>query len=808
MDKKFTVTGMTCSACSARVGKCVEKIDGVSDVTVNLISGVLSVKMEEDRSDDIKRAVTAEGYGIKDGAELRRRGEQARKLKRRLLISLPLVLLLMYASMGHMISMDTGVNVIPPFLHGATVQAIVQFALCTPVLVVNRHYFISGFKKLFTGHPNMDTLIGLGSAVSYAYSIFATVMIFSGHEEYMSGLFYEGAAMILAFITIGKFLEEKSKNKTMSAVEKLLDLAPDTAVVLRDGKEVAIKSAELEVGDTVVLKDGSTAPCDGVVISGDGWSDESVITGESVPVYKDEGKKIVCGTRFSGGYVLFRAESVGEDSTVFRIVKLVEDANSTKVPIAKIADKVAGVFVPVVIAIALATFIVWMIVRGDARFAIKLAVSVLVVSCPCALGLATPAALMAGTGKAAENGILVKSGEALQNLADTDTVALDKTGTITYGKPETDGYYHVESVTDEYFLGICAALERRSSHVLGQPVIAAAEALGIKDEEVSDFSAVAGEGIRGRINGRLCVIGNAGMMAKSGVNDFFADPEKTAGSTVLYVAQDGGYLGYIAIKDKVKPSSREAVNAFKDMGIDVVMLTGDGESAAAAVAEDLGIGYRAGVLPEDKHSEIKKLTQSGKKVMMVGDGVNDAPALTEATVGAAIGAGTDIAIESADVVLIKSDLTDAAKAVRLGKKVMLNIKENLFWAFFYNVILIPIACGALVPIGVEMNPMWSSAAMSLSSIFVVLNALRLRFFKFGKNAEHAEKEQTGVKIRVGGMTCEHCVKRVEKALAEIGVTAKADYKKNVAVVLSGDAEEEKIRAAITSAGYKYKGIKR
>ncbi len=811
MNKKYTVGGMTCSACSARVERCVGKIEGVRSVTVNLISGVMSVSAERDLTEEIKKAVTAEGYTVKEGASMRRSGEQARRLKIRLLISLPLVILLMYVAMGHMFHMDYGWAVVPPFLHDAKILALVEFLLATPVLIVNYRYFTSGFRKLFSLAPNMDSLIALGSSVSYIYSIYATAMIFVGYPDFVGSLFYEGAAMILAFITIGKFLEEKSKNKTMSAVEKLLDLAPDTAVVVRDGKEVEINSAELKVGDTVVLKDGFTAPCDGVITEGNGWADESVITGESIPVYKEKGGKIICGSKFGGGYCLFKAESVGEDSTVFKIVKLVEDANSTKVPIARIADKIAGVFVPAVIAIAAAALTVWLIAGAAAGFAVNIAVSVLVVSCPCALGLATPAALMAGTGKAAENGILVKSGEALQNLAAVNAVVLDKTGTITYGKPEVVDHAFSEVFGETEFLKIAAAVERRSSHVLGKPIIALAEEKGISDAEVSDFAAVAGSGVKATVGGKVCLIGNGKLMRDCGIelknySDGFGEE-----CTVLHVAYGGEHVGSFAIKDRIKPTSVAATEEFGRLGVKAVMLTGDGEKAAKAVAEELGIEYKAGVLPEDKHTEVGKLKENGLKVMMVGDGVNDAPALAEADVGAAIGAGTDVAIESADVVLIKNELTDAAEAVRLGRKVMLNIKENLFWAFFYNIILIPVACGVFYPaFGLKMNPMFASAAMSLSSIFVVTNALRLRFFRFGEKNKKSGAVGNAPKteIKVGGMTCAHCKKRVEDALFGIGIKATVDLKKKVAETDAKELNEEKIREVLSKAGYKYKGVKK
>ncbi len=808
MDKKYTVSGMTCSACSARVERCVNKIEGVNKATVNLISGTLSVDMEGDLTNEIFSAVKNEGYGIKEGVSLKRGSERARALKRRLFISLPLVVLLMFVSMGNMIGLP-----MPNFLHDKLVNGIIQALLCIPVIIVNYQYFTVGFKKLFTGAPNMDSLIAMGSSVSFLYSLFAVIMLIFGREEYSGSLFFEGSAMILTFITIGKFLEEKSKNKTMSAVEKLIDLAPDMATVEREGKEITIKSVDLSKGDIIILKDGDRVPADGEIIFGDGWADESVITGESLPVYKKVGDKVVCGSKFTGGYVKFKAVSVGEDSTIFKIVKLVEEANSTKVPIAKIADKVAGVFVPSVIGIALLAFLGWLIIGGkDVRFAINIAVSVLVVSCPCALGLATPAALMAGTGKAAENGILVKSGEALQNLEKIEVVVLDKTGTITSGKPEVAVYRHIDRLSDEFFLGICSSVEKKSSHVLGKPIIELAEKQGAENFEVDNFTAVAGEGVKAVVDKTEVSIGNKKMMNEEGV-DLSEFKEETdsfekEGATVLYCSFDKEIVGFIAVKDKIKPTSGEAIDQLKKSGVKVVMLTGDSEGVASSVASELGIEYRAGVLPEDKHSEVEKFVNEGKKTVMVGDGVNDAPALTSATVGMAIGAGTDVAIESADVVLIRNELSSVPEALRLGKAVMRNIKENLFWAFFYNIILIPIACGALYPIGITFNPMLSSAAMSLSSLFVVGNALRLRYFKFKENKkENRRMSENSVTVLVDGMMCDHCRKRVEDTLSAFG-KASVDLSEKKGVIEDCSAGDEEIKSAIEKAGYSVLKIER
>ena len=808
MKKNYTVTGMTCSACKARVERCVTKIEGVKNVTVNLISGNLSVDSDGDLTDKIFRAVKAEGYGIKDGSPKERDKVQAKKLLVRLYISVPLVIMLMYISMGHMAGLT-----LPTFLHKPIWFTLSQAVIALPVLIINGKYFSVGFKNLFKGSPNMDSLVALGSFVSFAYGVYAFVMIALGIdvEVYSSKLYFEGSAMILTVITLGKFLEEKSKNKTMGAVEKLLSLAPDTATVIIDGKETEINAEDLKIGDIVVLKNGYRVPADGEIMSGNGWADESVITGESLPVYKQTGDKVVCGTSFDGGFALFKAEKVGEDSTVYKIVKLVEEANSTKVPIARLADKIAGIFVPAVIGVSLLSFIIWLLVGASVQFAINIAVSVLVVSCPCALGLATPAALMAGTGKAAENGILIKSGSALQSLASVNSVVLDKTGTITFGNPEIDDYELIDGLNGNNFIGLCASLERKSSHILGKPIIELAKKLNAPEFEVENFESISGMGVKGVVADEEIVLGNAELMKKYSVDVSGFETEtkerERNGATVLYCSAGGKQVGYISIKDKIKPTSKTAVEEFKSMGAEVVMLTGDSEAAAKAVANELGISYKAQVLPDGKHKEVKSLIGSGKTVMMVGDGVNDAPSLATATVGVAIGAGTDIAIESADVVLIKNDLKSAVDALKLGKAVIRNIKENLFWAFIYNIILIPIACGVLyAPFGITLSPMLGSMAMSLSSVFVVGNALRLRFIKFNKyNNEKGEEEMFCKKdittVYIDGMMCEHCKKRVETVLSAFG-KVKVDLENKSAEIVGCSASDEEIEKAIEDAGYK------
>ena len=817
---------MTCSACSARVERCVKKIDGVKSVTVNLLTGAMSVTSDNDLTEEIRRAVTAEGYTVKDGAEHKRADDREKKLKIRLLISLPLVVLLMYVAMGAMIKIP-----VPWFLNamdmkGAISGSAVQAVIAAVIIAVNFDYYIKGFRNLFTLKPNMDSLVALGSSVSFIYGAFSVAMIIKGHiiadhalmMKYMDNLYFEGAAMIVALITLGKYLEEKSKNKTMSAIGKLLELAPDTAIIEVNGEEKVISSQELKRGDIVVLKDGASAPCDGVVAWGSGYSDESAITGESIPVYKEAGEKIVCGTTFSGGYCKFVAKNVGEDSTVYKIVKLVEDANSTKVPIAKVADTVAGFFVPVVMGIALIAFAAWLIAGYGMSFAVNIGVSVLVVSCPCALGLATPVALMVGTGKAAENGILVKSGEALQKLASVDTVLLDKTGTLTANKPKITKTV-VFSGDENELIAVAASAEKQSSHPLAKPIIALAEERKLALENVENYKAVQGQGLTATLGGEEVAVGNLRLIKSVLLHDeeTLRTAEKAAeeNPTVLFVACGGKLKGYFVVEDTVTEQAKKAVNEFKAMKMKVVMLTGDNELAAKKVADELGIDYKAGVLPQDKYSEVVRYTESGRKTLMVGDGVNDAPALTAAYVGMAIGAGTDIAIESADAVLIKNDLRDAVGAVKLGKAVMRNVKENLFWAFFYNAVLIPLACGVLyIPFNVLMNPMYGSAAMSLSSVSVVLNALRLNLVKLGNNKTENKKSEVRVMkenktiVYIDGMMCDHCKKRVTEAFKSIGVTADVDVKKKRATFGEAAASDEEIKSAIEAAGYTVKKIER
>lgn len=825
MEKSYTVGGMTCSACVARVEKCVRNIDGVKSVSVNLINGSMKVSSDEDKTEEVYRAVTAEGYTVKEGTSHLRGDEREKKLKKRLIISLPLVVVLMYVAMGSMLGIP-----VPWFLDSSNMRGVVsaviaQTVLAGAVVAINFDYYIRGFKNLFRLKPNMDSLVALGSSVSFVYGLYSVVVIIVGKiignaelvHARMHNLYFEGAAMIVALITLGKFLEEKSKNKTTAAISKLLALAPDRAIIKVNGEEVEIPAERLREGDVVVLKDGSSVPCDGKIISGSGYADESSVTGESMPVYKTVGDVVICGTTFSGGYAEFTAEKVGEESTVYKIVKLVEDANSAKVPIAKVADAVAGVFVPVVMGIALVAFCVWLICGAEFSFAVNTGVSVLVVSCPCALGLATPVALMVGTGKAAQNGILVKSGEALQKLASVDTVLLDKTGTLTANKPKITKITTFNGFDEKLALSLCASVEKSSSHPLAKPVIELARERGASLIDAEEFNAVGGQGVTGVVDGKKVVVGNK-KLAFAEIHLCDAEREEVveiseAYGTVLFVGIDGVLAAYMTVEDSVTDGARIAVERMKKMKMRVVMLTGDNEKAAKTVADELGIEYRAEVLPEDKYAEVVKYTEGGKKTLMIGDGVNDAPALSSAYVGMAIGAGTDIAMESADAVLMKSDLRDAVDAIKLGKSVMRNIKENLFWAFFYNAVLIPVACGVFYPsLGITLNPMLASAAMSLSSVSVVLNALRLNFCRLGERTIENNKGDKNMKnqnqkvVYIDGMMCQHCVKRVTEIFASLGIEADVDLKKKRATYPKCDVADEDIVSAIENGGYTVKKI--
>ena len=769
MKVRFDVTGMSCSACSARVEKTVSALDGVTDVSVNLLTN--SMTCEVDGKDKIKAIISAvkkAGYGAKArgeeesaegaGKENLAAAEQ-KSMKTRLIVSICFWIPLMIVSMGKMF-LDWIKVPVPDFLdkalysHEAAVTlAVVQIILTAPILVANQKYFRRGYVSLFRRSPNMDTLVALGATAAVLYGLFALCRIGRGlgtgnHElvmKYSHDLYFESAGTILTLITLGKYLESRSKGKTSEAITKLMKLAPETVTVERDGKEVEIAAKDVAVGDIFVVRPGERVAVDGVIIEGNSSFDESAVTGESIPVEKTEGDKLISASVNGSGFVKARATDVGQDTTIAKIIKLVEEASSAKAPIAKLADKISGVFVPVVMGIALVAFIVWLSVGYGLEFALARGISVLVISCPCALGLATPVAIMVGTGKGAENGILIKSGEALETLKSVDTVVLDKTGTITEGKPSVTDVVAFGCEENEV-LKIAGALEKRSEHPLALAVINECETRGIRLDEAENFNAAFGLGITGDVGGRKFFVGNADYAEKFGAKNDGADEKRKElaknGKTPLLVGEKGAIIGIIAVADKVKQTSPAAVASLKKEGLKVVMLTGDNELTAQAVAKTVGVDeVVAGVLPDQKEKKIREIKYSGGKTAMVGDGINDAPALAGADVGIAIGAGTDVAVESADVVLVRNDLRCVPDAVKLSKAVVRNIKENLFWAFIYNAIGIPVAAGVLYPFcKVALSPMIGAAAMSLSSVCVVTNALRLRTVKLGDKANKKRKE--------------------------------------------------------------------
>ena len=860
MKEKFDVTGMTCSACSSRVEKCVSKLEGVNEVSVNLLTNSMQVEFNDAviQEQGIIDAVVHAGYGAsvqgkKKASDTRESLKENKKnpvqehmeyMKKRTIWSFIFLIPLMYVSMGHMIGLP-----LPGFLHG-TVNAVgfamTQFLLCIPVIYINRAYYTKGFSTLLHGAPNMDTLIAVGSAASLVYGVFAIYRMGYGLgvqdmdlvNRYLHDLYFESAVMILALINIGKYLEARSKGKTSEAINKLMDMAPKTAFAERNGTVVEIPAEEIQIGDILQVKPGSSVPADGVVLEGVTSIDEAAITGESIPVQKVPGDSVIAATMNKAGFFRMKASKVGDDTTFSQIIRLVEDASASKAPIAKIADKIAGVFVPIVMTIALITAVVWLLAGAEFEFALSCAISVLVISCPCALGLATPVAIMVGTGKGAENGILIKSGEALEVTHNIQSVVLDKTGTITQGKPAVTDIRGVKTDSKE-LLKIAAAMEKKSEHPLAEAVLAKAEEEKISLPEASEFSAVAGMGIEAVIEGKKYYAGNLRLMKEKGIDctgiKDYLETLTGEGKTPLLFADEKELLGVVGAADIVKSTSAQAIRELKKMGIQVIMLTGDNERTAKAIQRQLDIDtVIAEVLPQDKEREVAKLQENGQKVAMVGDGINDAPALARADVGIAIGAGTDVAIESADIVLMKNDLLDVVTAISLSKAVIRNIKENLFWAFFYNVCGIPLAAGVFyTALGLKLSPMFGAAAMSLSSLFVVSNALRLRFFHVLKKPQKEEdgtvhttekiNGQTGKKqivnnsaeavenkeemnmytMKIEGMMCPHCQAAVTKALNGIeGVKAEVDLEKKEAYVEAADSvSKEELIKAVVDAGY-------
>lgn len=740
---------MTCSACSSAVEKSVSKLTGVSEASVNLLANNMTVDFDDNEvnTETIINAVRGAGYDAflygenikkeKTGSGI---DKDIKNMKTRLIVSAVFLVPLMYIMTAHMFSLP-----LPSFLHGEKnmlIMAFTQFLLALPVVFVNKNYFTAGFKALLHKAPNMDTLIAIGSSASMLYGIFAIyIMSYAyGHGQvetamkYAGELYFDSAATILTLITLGKYLEAKAKGKTSDAIKKLIDLAPKTAFVIKDGKEIEIPADDLREGDLISVKPGARIPADGTVMEGISSVDQSAITGESIPVEKTTGDKVSTATINKNGHLIIKAEKVGKDTSLAQIIELVEEANSTKAPISKLADKISGIFVPTVISIAVVTTAVWLLTGSAFEFALSMGIAVLVISCPCALGLATPVAIMVGTGRGASNGILFRSAEALETAHSVKTVVIDKTGTLTEGKPYVSDVIPAKGHSETELLKIAASLEAKSEHPLAEAILVDAAKKGIIYDDAEFFNAEPGLGIEAIVNGKQHYAGNIVFMEKRNidVSELKDLAEKLAdqGKTPLYFADSNGFIGLIAAADKIKPSSMEAVKKFRDMGIDVVMLTGDNRRTAEAIRKELSIERAVSeVLPRDKENKVRNLQKNGK-VIMIGDGINDAPALARADVGMAIGAGTDIAIESADIVLVRSDLTDAATAVRLSRATMRNIKQNLFWAFFYNTIGIPLAAGVLYPIfGLRLSPIFAAAAMSLSSIFVVFNALRLRLFK-------------------------------------------------------------------------------
>lgn len=754
MNQKFDVQGMTCASCSANVDKSVRKVAGVVNVNVNLLSNNMSVEFDDSVTDSkaIIKAVENAGYGatvavkgrqgaVKSEKKVDLIAEELKEMKTRIIVSAVFLIPLLYIAMGHMFKWP-----LPAWIHGtpnAITFAFVQLLLILPIAYVNRKYFQVGFKTLFRGKPNMDALIAIGSTAAIIYGVFAIFRIGYGlgHNEmhlvdhYTMDLYFESAATILTLITLGKYLETRSKGKTSEAITKLINLAPKTATVLRDGEEQEIPVEDVVVGDMILVRPGQSIPVDGVIVEGRSSIDQSALTGESIPVEKNVGDKVVAATINKSGFFTFQAQKVGDDTTLAQIIALVEEASSSKAPISKLADRISAIFVPVVIVIAIVASAVWMLLGKDVEFALSIGIAVLVISCPCALGLATPVAIMVGTGRGAVNGILIKSAEALEIAHTIQTVVLDKTGTITEGKPKVTDVIASDGVTDEELLQLAASIEKPSEHPLADAITARATETGLSLLKVDQFEAVAGRGIVAMIQDRPLLAGNLAFMEERGVSlsDWLETGERLSneGKTPLYFAEGTRHLGIIAVADVVKPTSRGAIEAFKAMGIEVVMLTGDNKRTAEAIRRQLLIDrVVADVMPQDKEQEIRRIQEQGRKVAMVGDGINDAPALARADVGIAIGAGTDIAIESADIVLMKSDLQDAVTAVRLSKAVIRNIKQNLFWAFFYNTVGIPLAAGVFFTLlGWKLSPMFAAAAMSMSSVSVVTNALRLRFFQ-------------------------------------------------------------------------------
>lgn len=838
MNKKsFDVKGMTCTACALSIERNLNKVDGIKNVSVNYATEKMSVEYDTDKVDTkkISDTVTKVGYELvedtpkanKNDATDNKSGSHEEKLKTRLIISLIFTVPIFYLAMAPMINLPN-----PPFLTGDNnllIMAITQMLLTIPVLIVNSEIYMVGFKTLAKRSPNMDSLIAVGTSAAFIYGIFVIYQLVYGFSyndmmlvhKYSHDLYFESAAVILALITLGKYLEAKAKGKTSEAIKKLMELAPSEAIVVRNGKEITIPIEDVIEGDIVIVKPGAKIPVDGVITEGYTSIDESMLTGESIPVEKTVGSNVIGASINKSGYIKFKATKVGENTTLSQIIKLVEEAQGTKAPIAKLADTISAYFVPIVLVISLITFGVWLILGYTFSFAFTMAISVLVISCPCALGLATPTAIMVGTGKGAQHGILIKSGEALESVHKTNTIIFDKTGTITKGIPTVTDIITNE-ISEEELLKLTTSAEVLSEHPLSEAIVDYGKQKDIELYDVKDFEAIVGKGIKGTINDKIIYIGNEKLMSENNilVGKFKVISDKLAdeGKTPLFIGYDSSFLGIIAVADTIKENSQLAIDSIKEMGIEVYMITGDNKRTADAIGNKIHIdNVISEVLPHNKSEEVKRLQDEGKKVVMVGDGINDAVALAQADVGIAIGSGTDVAIESADIVLMRNDLLDVVSGINLSKQTIKNIKQNLFWAFFYNVIGIPIAAGLLyVSLGLKLNPMIAAAAMSFSSVSVVLNALRLKGFNPARkintesnkennnmNNERIEKTMTK-KIYIEGMSCMHCVGRVDKALNALeGVTkVNVDLEQKLATVeLLKDIDDEILTNAIVEQGY-------
>lgn len=854
MNKQFNVEGMTCAACVAAVERAVNKLDGVDKVEVNLLTKSMEVSFDEKNVNDFEiiQAVDKAGYKAEalkkeSAAKENSSASESTDIYKneledkvfRLKVSFPLMLILMYVAMGPMMGLPS-----PGFLLGpenSLINIFIQLLLATPILFVNRAYFINGFKSLFNRNPNMDSLIAIGSGASYLYGIYAIFMLIIAFRDqnmdmvhkFSHDIYFETAAMILTLITLGKYFEARSKRKTSQAITKLMDLAPKTARILKDGEEVEISVDQIKIGDVLVIRPGEKIPADGKVIKGSTAVDQALLTGESLPITKEVGDEVFTATINKTGALEVEVTKSQEDSTLAQIVDLVKKASSSKAPIAKLADKIAGVFVPIVLVIALVTFITWTALGEGFEFAMQMAVAVLVISCPCALGLATPVAIMVGTGKGASFGVLIKSAESLEGLGHISTVVLDKTGTITLGKPFVTDLISV-AADEKTLINLAYAMEKSSEHPLAEAIVAFTKEEKTMDLEVKDFEAQPGMGIRAKVNDKEYFAGNNKILDQLGLEseEILAEGRRLAeaGKTPMYFADSEKVLGIIAVADVIKPSSKEAIAKLKAEGIKVVMLTGDNEVTAKAIGSDLEVDQIiSDVLPQDKEAVISSLQTQGEKVVMVGDGINDSPALVKADIGMAIGAGTDIAMESADIVLMKNNLLDVVNAIDLGKATLKNIKENLFWAFFYNVIGIPIAAGIFYPaFGLKLSPMLGALAMSFSSVFVVTNALRLNGFKplrsqdvsdlnredvkvnrSSLTADFSKKDLEEAKIFVGGMTCKHCQRRVKEALESLdGLRAEIDLDEGAAYIKTSVAyDQETYKKIIEDAGYDFKGMK-